>query len=110
LSAEFGKGFDRTNLQNMWAFYLAYPIRDAVRRELSWTHYRLLLRAGKPEARAFYEAEAVVRYTLPEGNTQIFASRYQLYLPTEEELSRELQRERQRIELERQLAEEAPDQ
>jgi hypothetical protein len=54
--------------------------------------------------------EAVVRYTLPEGNIQIFASRYQLYLPTEEELTRELQRERQQIELERQLAEEAPDQ
>lgn len=59
LSAEFGKGFDRTNLQNMRAFYLAYPICDAVRLKLSWTHYRLLLRLEKPEARAFYEAEAV---------------------------------------------------
>ena len=53
--------------------------------------------------------EAVVRYTLPEGNTQIFASRYQLYLPTEEELTRELQREREQFELERRLAEENPD-
>ncbi len=48
--------------------------------------------------------EAVVRYTLPEGNTQIFASRYQLYLPTEEELATELQRERYQIELEQRLA------
>jgi len=59
LSTEFGRGFDRTNLQQMRAFYLDYPIRDALRPELSWTHYRLLLRVDKPEARAFYEVEAV---------------------------------------------------
>jgi predicted nuclease of restriction endonuclease-like (RecB) superfamily len=59
LKSEFGKGFDRSNLQQMRAFYLAYPICDALRHELSWTHYRLLLRVENPEARGFYEAEAV---------------------------------------------------
>ncbi len=59
LKSEFGKGFDPSNLAKMRAFYLAYPILDALRPELSWTHYRLLLRVEKPEARAFYEAEAV---------------------------------------------------
>jgi hypothetical protein len=49
------------------------------------------------------KSEAVVRYTLPEGNTQIFASRYKLHLPTEEELAAELQRERQESELARRL-------
>jgi predicted nuclease of restriction endonuclease-like (RecB) superfamily len=49
--------------------------------------------------------EAVVRYTLPEGNTQIFASRYKLYLPSEEELAAEVQRERQAIELIQRLRE-----
>jgi predicted nuclease of restriction endonuclease-like (RecB) superfamily len=34
--------------------------------------------------------DAVVKYTLPEENTQIFASKYKLYLPTEEELKREI--------------------
>ena len=34
--------------------------------------------------------DAVVKYTLPEGNHQIFASKYFTYLPTEEELEREL--------------------
>ena len=43
--------------------------------------------------------EAVVRYTLPENNSQIFASRYKLYLPSEEELAAEVQRERGAIEL-----------
>jgi len=59
LSDEFGKGFDKSNLWNMRSFYLCFPKVDAVRRELSWTHYRLLLRVQKPEARAFYEVEAV---------------------------------------------------
>jgi len=59
LRSEFGKGFDQSNLWNMRAFFLAYPKLDALRRELSWTHYRLLLRVEKLEARAFYEAEAV---------------------------------------------------
>jgi hypothetical protein len=49
--------------------------------------------------------DAVVRYTLPEVNTQIFASRYKLYLPSEDELVRELTREREQIELETRLAE-----
>ena len=59
LTAEFGKGFDRSNLWHMRAFHLAYPNLDAVRRELTWTHYRLLLRVENPQARAFYEAESV---------------------------------------------------
>lgn len=49
------------------------------------------------------KSEAVVRYTLPEDNQQIFASRYKLYLPTETELAAELQRERQVIEMESRL-------
>ena len=44
--------------------------------------------------------DAVVRYTLHNANAQVFASRYQLHLPTEEELRAALQQERQRIELE----------
>ena len=38
LSAEFGRGFDATNLQHMRGFCLALPIRDALRRELGWAH------------------------------------------------------------------------
>lgn len=34
---------------------------------------------------------AVVQFTLPENQTQIFASQYQLYLPTVEQLQKELQ-------------------
>jgi len=59
LTPEFGGGFDFTNLWRMRTFYVTYPILDALRQELSWTHYRLLLRVEKPEARAFYEQEAI---------------------------------------------------
>ena len=35
LTTEFGKGFDITNLRHMRLFYQLFPIRDALRRELS---------------------------------------------------------------------------
>ena len=44
LTGEFGKGFDETNLRKMRQFSQSFPIRDALRLELSWTHYRLLMR------------------------------------------------------------------
>ena len=57
LATEFGRGFDATNLRHMRGFYQAFPIRDALRRELSWTHYRLLLRVDSAEARHWYVQE-----------------------------------------------------
>jgi len=54
LSGDFGKGFDPSNLWNMRRFYLTFPILDALRRELSWTHYRLLVRVENNDARNFY--------------------------------------------------------
>lgn len=44
------------------------------------------------------KSNAVVNYTLPEDNTQIFASKYMLYIPSEEELKREIQAERKALE------------
>lgn len=77
LSEEFGKGYGKTNLFSMRLFFLCYPIFHALRgkfitqtnssscddfsllrSELSWTHYRLLLRVEKPEARTWYMNEA----------------------------------------------------
>lgn len=45
--------------------------------------------------------DVVVRYTLAQGNKQIFASRYKLYLPTERELIEEMRRERLFLEAEK---------
>lgn len=59
LTKKFGKGFTETNLKYMRQFYLTYPIRHALRDELTWTHYRLLLGIRDAKARSFYEIEVV---------------------------------------------------
>jgi predicted nuclease of restriction endonuclease-like (RecB) superfamily len=41
--------------------------------------------------------EAVVRYTLPEDNEQIFTTRYKLYLPSEEEIVKEIEYEKEKL-------------
>ncbi len=61
LSADYGKGFDITNLRNMRRFYLAFEKRDALRLELSWTHYRVLIRVDNASARDWYRDEAVLQ-------------------------------------------------
>jgi len=54
LTTDFGKGFDESNLRNMRKFYLTFPIRDALRPELSWTHYRMIMKVENPNAREYY--------------------------------------------------------
>ncbi len=59
LTQEFGKGFTVANLRNMRQFFLTFQNRNAVRSELSWTHYRSLMRVDDEVARQFYLEEAV---------------------------------------------------
>lgn len=59
LLAEFGKGFDERNLRHMRAFFQAFPIWNAVRTELSWTHYRALIRIDNEKARQWYLQECI---------------------------------------------------
>ena len=58
LSAEYGKGFEERNLRNMRKFYQLFPIWHALRTELSWTHYRALIRVDNERARIWYMQEA----------------------------------------------------
>ena len=177
LTAEFGKGFDKSNLRKMRQFYCTFPIRDTLCPELSWSHCRVLMRINDEQALidhlqhfllelgrgfsfvarqkrftldgqdffidlVFYnyilkcfvlidlkmgklthqdlgqmqmyvnyytremmnegdtqpigivlcadKGDSIVKYTIPEDNHQIFASKYFTYLPSEEELKREL--------------------
>lgn len=77
LTAEFGKGFSVQGLRNMRQFYLAFPDRSRVREELSWSHYRLLMRVGDEDARMFYAEESVkagwsVRQLQRQINTMLY--------------------------------------
>lgn len=59
LTTDFGKGFTETNLRYMRMFFLTFPIRHALRDELTWTHYRLLTKVENERARHFYLTEAI---------------------------------------------------
>jgi predicted nuclease of restriction endonuclease-like (RecB) superfamily len=58
LTAELGKGYTLTNLKYMRQFYLAFPIGHALRDQLTWTPYRLLLSVKNEQARGVYLNEA----------------------------------------------------
>ena len=57
LTTEFGTGFSAANLRNMRQFFCMFPKRNALRSELSWTHYRLLMRVQDTKSRQFYLEE-----------------------------------------------------
>ena len=59
LTLEFGSGFDERNLNNMRAFYKSFPIWNALRTELSWTHYRLLSRIDSEDKKNYYINESI---------------------------------------------------
>lgn len=59
LTEEFGKGFTVTNLKYMRQFYIAFTNRHALSDQLSWTHYRMLLKVEDDKARTFYLNECL---------------------------------------------------
>ena len=59
LTRDYGKGFIERNLWYMRDFYRTFPKVNALRSELTWTHYRLLLKLEKEEVRNFYMLESV---------------------------------------------------
>ncbi len=59
LTSEYGKGFTTTNLKYMRQFYLCFQNRHALSDQLSWTHYRLILKVENEKARQFYMEETV---------------------------------------------------
>ena len=76
----------------MRLFYKTFPICDSLRPELSCSHYRRLL--------SVENQEAIAKYSVLNDAKHIFASKYKLTLPTEEDLQTELNKARKRLELE----------
>lgn len=61
MTAQFGKSYDASSLRYMRLFYQAFPIYGALREELSWPHYRRLLRVDNDHARHWYMNEAALQ-------------------------------------------------
>jgi hypothetical protein len=79
LTADFGKGYSETNLKYFRQFYLTFSFYEnshalsdqsnvtvnqkshALRGELTWTHYRLLMRVENEAARDYYMEEAIAQ-------------------------------------------------
>ena len=59
LTSEYGKGFTVTNLRYMRQFYLTFQNRHTLCDELTWSHYRLIMKVENEKAREFYISEAV---------------------------------------------------
>lgn len=59
LTVEFGKGYDESNLRRMRSFYLAFKEQEQLCLELSWSHYRQLMRIKDVNIRLFYIKECV---------------------------------------------------
>lgn len=58
LEPQFGSGFSYRQLNLFRQFYRTFPIVNALRSQLSWTHYRTLIRIDNQDKREFYIAEA----------------------------------------------------
>lgn len=90
LTQEFGKGFSRSNLQNMRAFYLAYEKCQTVSGKLSWSHYCELLSISDDNKRSFYEKEAVNSgWSVRELKRQIGSSLYERLLLSDGDANKE---------------------
>jgi len=66
LTREFGRGYSATNLKDFRQFYVAFPadgsnaISHTLCGQLTWSHYRALMRVSSPAARAWYVHEAAM--------------------------------------------------
>ncbi|MDR1088851.1 MAG: DUF1016 N-terminal domain-containing protein [Coriobacteriales bacterium] len=86
LTVEFGKGFTVPNLRNMRQFYQTFPNRYALRSELSWSHYRLLMRVEDESHREFYLKESAdCGWTSRQLERQINSFFYERLLATQKE-------------------------
>lgn len=90
LTKEFGKGFSRSNLQNMRAFFLTYPKCQSVTGKLTWTHYCELLSISDDDKRSFYEKECERSgWSVRELKRQITTSLYERLLLSDGKTNKE---------------------
>ena len=83
----------------MRLFYQTFKNCDTLRHELTWSHYRMLLRVKNESVRNWYMNEAANQtWSTRQLDRQIFASKYELALPKPEELAYQIKMDRLLIE------------
>lgn len=81
IEPEFGSSFSKRQIELFRQFYRAFPIANAVRSQLNWTQYRLLMRLDKEEQKEFYIAETIKNnWTSRQLERQIYSSLYERLL------------------------------
>ncbi|MBD1422621.1 PDDEXK nuclease domain-containing protein [Sphingobacterium chuzhouense] len=81
LQPEFGSGFSPRQLERYRQFYRVFPIASALRTQLSWTQYKLLLSVDNEEQRDFYIAETIKNnWTSRQLERQIYSNLYERLL------------------------------
>jgi len=77
LQPQFGSGFSVRQLERYRQFYRIFPIASALRTQLNWTQYKVLISIENEDKRAFYIAESVknnwsARQLERQVNSQLF--------------------------------------
>ncbi|MBB6625093.1 DUF1016 domain-containing protein [Clostridium gasigenes] len=94
LTKEFGKGFTSTNLKTMRKFYLTFENSHSLRDQLSWTHYRLLIKIEDEKRRDFYINECInLNWSTRQLERQINSFYYERLLSTQENNKEEVKNE-----------------
>lgn len=104
LITDYGKGFDKSNLSRMRKFYSLFNNVDALRQELSWTHYRLILKVDDEKKRNFYIDECIKsNWSTRQLERQINSFYYERLISTQEEHKNEVRDEIKQLESERNI-------
>jgi predicted nuclease of restriction endonuclease-like (RecB) superfamily len=79
LTAEFGRGYSKRNLELIRKFYLTYRItKSPISQSLTWTHFLHLMRIDNDAERSFYEVETVKNnWSVREMSRQINSSLFE---------------------------------
>ncbi|PLK45793.1 YhcG family protein [Emticicia sp. TH156] len=81
LEPEYGSGFSKRQIELFRQFYRTFPIANALRSQLGWTHYKMLIRLGSQDQREFYIAEAIKNnWTTRQLERQIHSSLWERLL------------------------------
>lgn len=81
LEPEYGSGFSKRQIELFRQFYRTFPIANALRSQLGWTHYKMLIRLDNQDQREFYIAEAIKNnWTTRQLERQIHSSLWERLL------------------------------